>query len=237
MQNERTQNRIVAFLSDAILIAYFIFALFPLVWMVLVSLKSGPELFTTKFIFTPTIENYVAILFGDARAAAVQARLVNDLLAADERHALTQVILIRAHDVDSLDAGQLPERVQIAGVHVGHADTVDEVGETEQNFAVLGRLGRDRGLGGLERGDLVRLELFVYFRRALRLLRNVDLGERWGIHLDQDVDLLARCRANAGRGAEVSAGGSISGNVGATRRAALPQPIPLGDSDQAHSEQ
>ena len=38
--------------------------------MVLVSLKGGTELFTTKFIFTPTLENYYAIFFGDPRAAA-----------------------------------------------------------------------------------------------------------------------------------------------------------------------
>lgn len=57
-------------LSDAFLVLYFIFALFPLFWMVLVSLKSGTELFTTQFVFTPTLENYRAILFGDVRAAA-----------------------------------------------------------------------------------------------------------------------------------------------------------------------
>ncbi|MCA9905572.1 MAG: carbohydrate ABC transporter permease, partial [Anaerolineae bacterium] len=39
-------------------------------WMFLVSLKSGTELFTTQFVFTPTLENYQAILFGDPRAAA-----------------------------------------------------------------------------------------------------------------------------------------------------------------------
>ena len=49
---------------------YFLFALFPIVWMLLVSLKSTDELFTTQFIFTPTLDNYVAILFGDTRAAA-----------------------------------------------------------------------------------------------------------------------------------------------------------------------
>lgn len=57
-------------LSDGFLIVYFLFALFPIVGMVLVSLKSTNELFTTQFIFTPTLENYQAILFGDARAAA-----------------------------------------------------------------------------------------------------------------------------------------------------------------------
>ena len=70
MQTEKSQGRFASVLSDAFLILYFIFALFPLVWMVLVSLKSGPELFTTKFIFTPTIDNYIAILFGDPSATA-----------------------------------------------------------------------------------------------------------------------------------------------------------------------
>lgn len=70
MQTERSQSRLTSVLSDAFLLAYFIFALFPLVWMVLVSLKSGQELFTTTFRFTPTFDNYMAIVFGDARAAA-----------------------------------------------------------------------------------------------------------------------------------------------------------------------
>lgn len=70
MHTEKSQGRFTSVLSDAFLMLYFIFALFPLVWMILVSLKSGPELFTTQFIFTPTIENYQAILFGDPRAAA-----------------------------------------------------------------------------------------------------------------------------------------------------------------------
>ena len=103
MQNERTQNRIVAILSDVILILYFLFALFPLVWMVLVSLKSGPELFTTKFIFTPTIENYVAILFGDARAAAgVVARqefprnFMNSLIASSGAVLISLVVGVPA---------------------------------------------------------------------------------------------------------------------------------------------
>lgn len=70
MQSKVSNNRLAAILSDGFLGLYFIFALFPLLWMVLVSLKSGEELFTTQFIFTPTLENYQAILFGDPRAAA-----------------------------------------------------------------------------------------------------------------------------------------------------------------------
>ncbi len=64
------KKRFTAILSDGFLVLYFLFALFPIFWMVLVSLKSTDELFTTQFVFTPTLDNYVAILFGDTRAAA-----------------------------------------------------------------------------------------------------------------------------------------------------------------------
>ncbi|MBL8153490.1 MAG: carbohydrate ABC transporter permease [Anaerolineae bacterium] len=66
----RVRKNLTNILSDGFLIIYFLFALFPILWMVLVSLKSTNELFTTQFIFTPTLENYQAILFGDPRAAA-----------------------------------------------------------------------------------------------------------------------------------------------------------------------
>lgn len=66
----RVRKNLTNILSDGFLIIYFLFALFPIVWMILVSLKSTNELFTTQFIFTPTLENYQAILFGDPRAAA-----------------------------------------------------------------------------------------------------------------------------------------------------------------------
>ena len=64
------KKRFESILSDGFLALYFLFALFPIFWMVLVSLKSTDELFTTRFVFTPTLENYAAILFGDTRAAA-----------------------------------------------------------------------------------------------------------------------------------------------------------------------
>lgn len=70
METKTTNQRLAAILSDGILALYFLFALFPLVWMLLVSLKPTDELFTTQFIFHPTIDNYLAITVGDARAAA-----------------------------------------------------------------------------------------------------------------------------------------------------------------------
>jgi len=70
MEKRTASQRLISILSDGFLVLYFLFALFPIFWMVLVSLKSGPELFTTRFVFHPTLENYYAILFGDPRAAA-----------------------------------------------------------------------------------------------------------------------------------------------------------------------
>ncbi|MFM9106611.1 MAG: carbohydrate ABC transporter permease [Chloroflexota bacterium] len=47
---------------DLLTIAYFLFALFPIVWIFLLSLKSQDQLFTTYFRFDPTIESYRAVL-------------------------------------------------------------------------------------------------------------------------------------------------------------------------------
>jgi len=67
---ESNTNRFAAILSDAFLVLYFLFALFPIIWMLLISLKQTEQLFTTQFAFSPTLDNYRAILFGDVRAAA-----------------------------------------------------------------------------------------------------------------------------------------------------------------------
>ncbi|MEM6284056.1 MAG: carbohydrate ABC transporter permease [Chloroflexota bacterium] len=67
----KTQNaRIAGLLSDGFLILYFLFALFPIIWMILISLKSTDELFSTTFIFEPTLENYRFILFGEEQIGA-----------------------------------------------------------------------------------------------------------------------------------------------------------------------
>ncbi len=70
METKVINKRTARIIADGLMIAYFLFALFPIVWMVLISLKSTDELFTTQFVFTPTLDNYHAILFGDPRAAA-----------------------------------------------------------------------------------------------------------------------------------------------------------------------
>jgi multiple sugar transport system permease protein len=89
MTNNEQKSRFSAILSDGFLALYFLFALFPIFWMVLISLKSTDELFTTQFVFQPTLDNYGAILFGDARAAAgviakqeFPAKFLNSLIAS-----------------------------------------------------------------------------------------------------------------------------------------------------------
>jgi multiple sugar transport system permease protein len=49
-------------LADIGLIAWFIFALFPILWMVLLSLKNDAEQTTTYFRFTPTLSNFSTVL-------------------------------------------------------------------------------------------------------------------------------------------------------------------------------
>ena len=49
-------------LKNFLLIIYAIFALFPLIWMVLISFKSDTEVFTTTFVFNPTLANYQEVL-------------------------------------------------------------------------------------------------------------------------------------------------------------------------------
>jgi len=49
---------------NTLLSMWTIFALFPLLWMVLLTFKSDAQMFNTTFIFTPTLENYSAVLVG-----------------------------------------------------------------------------------------------------------------------------------------------------------------------------
>jgi multiple sugar transport system permease protein len=51
-----------AVVTNALTIAYFVFALFPVFWILLLSLKPDEQLFTTYFVFDPTLENYKTVL-------------------------------------------------------------------------------------------------------------------------------------------------------------------------------
>jgi multiple sugar transport system permease protein len=49
-------------IRNALLIIYAIFALFPIFWMVLITFKSDAEMYTTTFLFRPTLHNYQEVL-------------------------------------------------------------------------------------------------------------------------------------------------------------------------------
>ena len=51
---------------SALTVLYFVFALFPVVWMIILSLKPQDKLFTTYFQFEPTLAAYREILRGPA---------------------------------------------------------------------------------------------------------------------------------------------------------------------------
>lgn len=48
--------------ADVVLLVWFVFSLFPIVWMVLLALKSDAEQTSTYFAFTPTFENFGTVL-------------------------------------------------------------------------------------------------------------------------------------------------------------------------------
>jgi multiple sugar transport system permease protein len=48
--------------ADAALLVWFVFSLFPLVWMVLLALKTNAEQISTYFAFTPTLDNFATVL-------------------------------------------------------------------------------------------------------------------------------------------------------------------------------
>ncbi|WP_164488613.1 carbohydrate ABC transporter permease [Lachnoclostridium sp. An118] len=55
-------KRLGRIVQNGLLIIYAMFALFPLIWMLILSIKSDAEMYTTTFIFSPTLDNYKAVL-------------------------------------------------------------------------------------------------------------------------------------------------------------------------------
>jgi multiple sugar transport system permease protein len=48
--------------ADFLIIIWFVFSLFPILWMILLALKTPAEQTTTYFVFTPTLENFATVL-------------------------------------------------------------------------------------------------------------------------------------------------------------------------------
>ena len=75
-----------------LLLLYGFFALFPLVWMIVMSLKTQSEVLTTGFIFHPTFENYVTV----ATASDYSRAFVNNLIVSIGAVILSLVVGIPA---------------------------------------------------------------------------------------------------------------------------------------------
>lgn len=59
---DTVSKRLGRIVQNGLLIIYSIFALFPLLWMLILSIKSDAEMYTTTFLFSPTLDNYKAVL-------------------------------------------------------------------------------------------------------------------------------------------------------------------------------
>lgn len=55
-------------LADVAIVGWFVFSLFPIVWMVLLSLKSSADQTSTYFAFSPTLENFGTVLSAKGEA-------------------------------------------------------------------------------------------------------------------------------------------------------------------------
>ncbi|MDR2797731.1 MAG: carbohydrate ABC transporter permease [Treponema sp.] len=62
-KNKKTIEVGINILRYLVLTVWLVFAVFPLFWMFICSLKSDAEVVTTVFKFTPTFSNYQAVLF------------------------------------------------------------------------------------------------------------------------------------------------------------------------------
>jgi multiple sugar transport system permease protein len=69
--------------ADMLLLGWFVFSLFPIVWMVLLALKNAAQQTSTYFRFSPTLENFSTVL----------SQKGTDLTSVDFKHAMfTSVI-------------------------------------------------------------------------------------------------------------------------------------------------
>jgi multiple sugar transport system permease protein len=80
----RTRRRVVYALFHVVLLTYFALTLLPFVWTLLTSLKSPRDVTAApvRLLFTPTLENYQAVLFNIYGAESAMSRLRIDIPGA-----------------------------------------------------------------------------------------------------------------------------------------------------------
>lgn len=67
--------------ADLLTLLWFVFSLFPIVWLILLSLKSTIDQQNTYFSFSPTFDNYAFVL-GGSTGADLREGLLNSLLTS-----------------------------------------------------------------------------------------------------------------------------------------------------------
>jgi multiple sugar transport system permease protein len=76
-QSFREVNAALGFIGrNLALLVFAIFALFPILWMIVCTFKSDAEMYTTVFRFAPTLSNYEAVLVGTDYIKAFLQNLV-----------------------------------------------------------------------------------------------------------------------------------------------------------------
>ncbi|MEV5429197.1 carbohydrate ABC transporter permease [Streptomyces sp. NPDC052701] len=85
------RKRVLGWLADAALVLYFVFALFPVAWMVILSLKPANQLFSTYFSFSPTLDGYRTVL-GDSEGVPFVRFFANSLVVSVGAVALSLVV-------------------------------------------------------------------------------------------------------------------------------------------------
>jgi len=77
LHNLRRTSAALSFVGrNLALLVFAIFALFPILWMIVCTFKSDAEMYTTVFRFTPTLSNYKAVLVGTDYIKAFLQNLV-----------------------------------------------------------------------------------------------------------------------------------------------------------------
>ncbi|WP_255946497.1 carbohydrate ABC transporter permease [Streptomyces odontomachi] len=86
-------------MADLLIVFWFAFSLFPIVWMLLLSLKSNTEQTSTYFSFSPTLENYSTVLSSKGTTLTsvdFKGALLNSVLASGGAVLVSLVIGIPA---------------------------------------------------------------------------------------------------------------------------------------------
>lgn len=103
----KKKGGLINVIQIVLLAIYALFALFPLFWMVLISFKSDAQMFTTTFLFNPTLDNYKEVLFNseylsffkDSLIVSAGAVLVSVLVGVPAAYALARYDFPKKEDI------------------------------------------------------------------------------------------------------------------------------------------